>query len=174
MFPFRLNIFGLSLHLILRSYALPSSGDGNDLQFPRPRDLDLIQSTPLETLSLKTPPRVLTLNERPLDFLEEEQRAAPNSDEVVSDEAGYSVFRRKEEPHHILPPSHSNSVFHVLFVCTSCSHGPRVDYGGSARRVRTPPLVTATSWFTAIPCEYSPGSVTVSLVLVSSRPPCAC
>ncbi|KAL0174822.1 hypothetical protein M9458_030790, partial [Cirrhinus mrigala] len=46
--------------------------DSDDMQFPR--DLDLIQSTPLEsTLSLKTPPRVLTLNERPLDFLEMEQ-----------------------------------------------------------------------------------------------------
>lgn len=59
------------------------AGDSNDPQFPRPRDLDLIQSTPLETLSLKTPPRVLTLNERPLDFLEEEQRAAPESEEVL-------------------------------------------------------------------------------------------
>ncbi|XP_044059343.1 mitochondrial fission factor homolog B isoform X2 [Siniperca chuatsi] len=59
------------------------SGDSNDPQFPRPRDLDLIQSTPLETLSLKTPPRVLTLNERPLDFMEEEQRAAPDSEEVL-------------------------------------------------------------------------------------------
>ncbi|KAM7413346.1 hypothetical protein PAMA_020640 [Pampus argenteus] len=59
------------------------TGDSNDPQFPRPRDLDLIQSTPLETLSLKTPPRVLTLSERPLDFMEEEQRAAPESEEVV-------------------------------------------------------------------------------------------
>ncbi|XP_034166796.2 mitochondrial fission factor homolog B isoform X3 [Pangasianodon hypophthalmus] len=49
------------------------TGDHEDTQFSRPRDLDLIQSTPLETLSLKTPPRVLTLNERPLDFLEMEQ-----------------------------------------------------------------------------------------------------
>ena len=63
------------------------SGGPNDMQFPRPRDLDLIQSTPLEALSLKTPPRVLTLNERPLDFLEEDQRATPDSEEVVSDEA---------------------------------------------------------------------------------------
>ncbi|CAK6965226.1 mitochondrial fission factor homolog B isoform X2 [Scomber scombrus] len=59
------------------------SGDSNDPQFTRPRDLDLIQSTPLETLSLKTPPRVLTLSERPLDFMEEEQRTAPESDEVL-------------------------------------------------------------------------------------------
>ncbi|XP_049922296.1 mitochondrial fission factor homolog B isoform X2 [Epinephelus moara] len=58
------------------------AGDSNDPQFQRPRDLDLIQSTPLETLSLKTPPRVLTLSDRPLDFLEEDQRAAPDSEEV--------------------------------------------------------------------------------------------
>ncbi|XP_022048281.1 mitochondrial fission factor homolog B isoform X2 [Acanthochromis polyacanthus] len=59
------------------------AGESNDTQFSRPRDLDLIQSTPLEALSLKTPPRVLTLNERPLDFLEEEQRAAPDSEEML-------------------------------------------------------------------------------------------
>ncbi|XP_071772473.1 mitochondrial fission factor homolog B isoform X2 [Centroberyx gerrardi] len=53
------------------------AGDSSDHQFTRPRDLDLIQSTPLEALSLKTPPRVLTLNERPLDFLEVERSAAP-------------------------------------------------------------------------------------------------
>lgn len=64
------------------------AGDSNDPQFPRPRDLDLIQSTPLETLSLKTPPRVLTLSDRPLDFLEEEQqRAAPDSEEVLRPQA---------------------------------------------------------------------------------------
>ncbi|CAJ1065708.1 mitochondrial fission factor homolog B isoform X2 [Xyrichtys novacula] len=57
------------------------AGDNNDLQFPRPRDLDLIQSTPLDHLSLKTPPRVLTLSERPLDFAEEEQRSAQDSEE---------------------------------------------------------------------------------------------
>ncbi|XP_030632522.1 mitochondrial fission factor homolog B [Chanos chanos] len=49
------------------------AGDSDDIQFSRPRDLDLIQSTPLESLALKTPPRVLTLNERPLDFMEMEQ-----------------------------------------------------------------------------------------------------
>ncbi|XP_069581006.1 mitochondrial fission factor homolog B isoform X1 [Brachyistius frenatus] len=57
------------------------TGDSDDSQFSRPRDLDLIQSTPLEALALKTPPRVLTLNERPLDFMEEEQRVAPDSEE---------------------------------------------------------------------------------------------
>ncbi|XP_040902730.1 mitochondrial fission factor homolog B isoform X3 [Toxotes jaculatrix] len=59
------------------------AGDSSDPQFARPRDLDLIQSTPLETLSLKTPPRVLTLSEQPLDFLEEEQRVAPDTEEML-------------------------------------------------------------------------------------------
>ncbi|XP_029373115.1 mitochondrial fission factor homolog B isoform X4 [Echeneis naucrates] len=59
------------------------AGDSNDPQFSRPRDLDLIQATPLETLSLKTPPRVLTLTDRPLDFLEEEQRATSDTVEVL-------------------------------------------------------------------------------------------
>ncbi|MBN3296716.1 MFF factor, partial [Amia calva] len=51
------------------------TGDNEDAQYSRPRDLDLIQSTPLESLALKTPPRVLTLNDRPLDFLEMERSA---------------------------------------------------------------------------------------------------
>lgn len=58
-------------------------GDGDDMQFHR--DLDLIQSTPLEsTLSLKTPPRVLTLNEQPFDFMEMEQASSASqpSEEV--------------------------------------------------------------------------------------------
>lgn len=63
------------------------AGDSNDPQFPRPRDLDLIQSTPLDTLSLKTPPRVLTLSDRPLDFMEEEQRAAPDSEDILRPQA---------------------------------------------------------------------------------------
>ncbi|XP_035011145.1 mitochondrial fission factor homolog B isoform X1 [Hippoglossus stenolepis] len=59
------------------------SGDSSDSQYSRPRDLDLIQSTPLEALSLKTPPRVLTLNDRPLDFMEEEQRGALDNEELL-------------------------------------------------------------------------------------------
>ncbi|XP_054884629.1 mitochondrial fission factor homolog B isoform X3 [Poeciliopsis prolifica] len=59
------------------------AGDAADSHFSRPRDLDLIQSTPLETLALKTPPRVLTLSDRPLDFLEEEHQTAPDTEEVM-------------------------------------------------------------------------------------------
>ncbi|XP_059850647.1 mitochondrial fission factor homolog B isoform X5 [Hypanus sabinus] len=46
------------------------AGDHNS---SRPRDLDLMTSTPTEPLALKTPPRVLTLNEQPLDFLDLER-----------------------------------------------------------------------------------------------------
>lgn len=96
-------MLGLIQYFSLEFLLSSSAGDGNDLQFPRPRDLDLIQSTPLESLSLKTPPRVLTLNERPLDFLEEEQqqqqqRAAPNTDEVVSDSLSH-CSSLKPQPH---------------------------------------------------------------------------
>ncbi|XP_051874717.1 mitochondrial fission factor homolog B isoform X6 [Pristis pectinata] len=50
------------------------AGDHNN---SRPRDLDLMTSTPTEPLALKTPPRVLTLNEQPLDFLDLEQPIVP-------------------------------------------------------------------------------------------------
>ncbi|XP_048017275.1 LOW QUALITY PROTEIN: mitochondrial fission factor homolog B [Megalobrama amblycephala] len=59
------------------------AGDGDNMQFHR--DLDLIQSTPLEsTLSLKTPPRVLTLNEQPFRLMEMEQASSASqpSEEV--------------------------------------------------------------------------------------------
>ncbi|KAM6152243.1 mitochondrial fission factor isoform 3-T3 [Erethizon dorsatum] len=49
------------------------AGNNEDVSFSRPADLDLIQSTPLKPLALKTPPRVLTLSERPLDFLDLER-----------------------------------------------------------------------------------------------------
>ncbi|TRY68186.1 hypothetical protein DNTS_006981 [Danionella cerebrum] len=51
------------------------AGNEDDNHFGRPRDLDLIQSTPLDTFELKTPPRVLTLNDQALD-LQEAQTAA--------------------------------------------------------------------------------------------------
>ncbi|KAL6468302.1 hypothetical protein MHYP_G00239790 [Metynnis hypsauchen] len=53
------------------------AGDGNDAHCSRPRDLDLIQSTPMESVELKAPPQVLTLKDQPLDFLEPEQARGP-------------------------------------------------------------------------------------------------
>ncbi|XP_033620556.1 mitochondrial fission factor isoform X19 [Fukomys damarensis] len=60
------------------------AGNNEDISFSRPADLDLIQSTPLKPLALKTPPRVLTLSERPLDFLDlERPPATPQNDEQI-------------------------------------------------------------------------------------------
>lgn len=58
------------------------TGNNEDISFSRPADLDLIQSTPFKPLALKTPPRVLTLSERPLDFLDlERPLPTPQSEE---------------------------------------------------------------------------------------------
>ncbi|XP_061682542.1 mitochondrial fission factor homolog B isoform X4 [Syngnathoides biaculeatus] len=85
------------------------SGDSDDNQFSRPRDLDLIQSTPLEALSLKTPPRVLTLSERPLDFLEEDHRAAPESEATLRPQ-GRS--RRERSASENAAVRHSSQLMH--------------------------------------------------------------
>ncbi|XP_056420494.1 mitochondrial fission factor isoform X2 [Hyla sarda] len=60
------------------------TGQNEESSFSRPADLDLIQATPFEPLALKTPPRVLTLSERPLDFLDLERPTpvTPQNDEV--------------------------------------------------------------------------------------------
>ncbi|XP_006861966.1 PREDICTED: mitochondrial fission factor isoform X2 [Chrysochloris asiatica] len=59
------------------------AGNNEDIPFSRPPDLDLIQSTPLKPLALKTPPRVLTLSERPLDFLDlERPLPTPQNEEI--------------------------------------------------------------------------------------------
>ncbi|XP_073421274.1 mitochondrial fission factor isoform X1 [Dendrobates tinctorius] len=62
------------------------AGQNEEASFSRPADLDLIQTTPFEPLALKTPPRVLTLSERPLDFLDLERPTpvTPQNDEVRS------------------------------------------------------------------------------------------
>lgn len=60
------------------------TGNNEDISFSRPADLDLIQSTPFKPLALKTPPRVLTLSERPLDFLDlERPPQTPQSEEQI-------------------------------------------------------------------------------------------
>ncbi|XP_006496621.1 mitochondrial fission factor isoform X11 [Mus musculus] len=69
------------------------TGNNEDISFSRPADLDLIQSTPFKPLALKTPPRVLTLSERPLDFLDLE-RPLPTPQ---SEEQSRAVGRLKRE-----------------------------------------------------------------------------
>ncbi|XP_056276698.1 mitochondrial fission factor homolog A [Pseudoliparis swirei] len=59
------------------------AGDDGDLECSRPRDLDLIQSVPaMDLLSMKAPPRILTLSEQPLDSLEMEQTATSQSNPI--------------------------------------------------------------------------------------------
>uniref|UniRef100_A0A8D0L2P9 Mitochondrial fission factor n=1 Tax=Sphenodon punctatus TaxID=8508 RepID=A0A8D0L2P9_SPHPU len=60
------------------------AGNSEDIPFSRPPDFDLLQSTPFKPLSLKTPPRVISLSERPLDFLDLERPPThtPQSEEV--------------------------------------------------------------------------------------------
>ncbi|XP_020796068.1 mitochondrial fission factor homolog B isoform X1 [Boleophthalmus pectinirostris] len=79
------------------------TGDSGKKTFPGTRDLDLIQSTPFDTLSLKTPPRVLTLSDRPLDFLEDEQRAAPDTDDTMRPQARMRRERSASENISIRP-----------------------------------------------------------------------
>ncbi|KAE8604750.1 hypothetical protein XENTR_v10014816 [Xenopus tropicalis] len=69
------------------------AGHNEESPFSRPSDLDFIPGTNIETLALKTPPRVLTLSERPLDFLDLEGStpATPHNEEVRS-----SVHLKKE------------------------------------------------------------------------------
>ncbi|XP_075871126.1 mitochondrial fission factor homolog B isoform X4 [Nelusetta ayraudi] len=108
------------------------AGDGNDLQFPRPRDLDLIQSTPLEALSLKTPPRVLTLNERPLDFLEEEQqqqqqqRGALTTDEVLRPQVR---LRRERSASENAAARHGAQLAHSDSTLALATYEPTLDGG---------------------------------------------
>ena len=59
------------------------AGNNEDIPFSRPADLDLIQSTPFKPLALKTPPRVLTLSERPLDFLDLERPAPTRQNDEI-------------------------------------------------------------------------------------------
>ncbi|XP_071293639.1 mitochondrial fission factor isoform X4 [Agelaius tricolor] len=60
------------------------AGNSEDIPFSRPADLDILQSTPFKPLALKTPPRVISLSDRPLDFLDLEKPAqqTPQSEEV--------------------------------------------------------------------------------------------
>ncbi|XP_054838772.1 mitochondrial fission factor isoform X3 [Eublepharis macularius] len=62
------------------------AGNSEDIPLSRPPDLDLLQSTPFKPLSLKTPPRVISLSERPLDFLDLERAPSqtPQNEEVRS------------------------------------------------------------------------------------------
>ncbi|XP_041897683.1 mitochondrial fission factor isoform X5 [Corvus kubaryi] len=62
------------------------AGNSEDIPFSRPADLDILQSTPFKPLALKTPPRVISLSDQPLDFLDLEKppQQTPQTEEVRS------------------------------------------------------------------------------------------
>ncbi|NWH69629.1 MFF factor, partial [Piaya cayana] len=60
------------------------AGNSEDIPLSRPPDLDLLPSTPFKPLALKTPPRVISLSDRPLDFLDLEKpvQQTPQNEEA--------------------------------------------------------------------------------------------
>ncbi|NXU58253.1 MFF factor, partial [Turnix velox] len=60
------------------------AGNSEDIPLSRPPDLDLLQSTSIKPLALKTPPRVISLSDRPLDFLDLEKppQQTPQNEEA--------------------------------------------------------------------------------------------
>ncbi|XP_051966763.1 mitochondrial fission factor homolog B-like isoform X3 [Xyrauchen texanus] len=105
------------------------AGDSDDSQFSRPRDLDLIQSTPIAaTLSLKTPPRVLTLNEHPLDFLEMEQSISTSQNiEEVSTQSKPRRERSVSENigvHHNEQLARNDSMYALATLDSTLDGGP--------------------------------------------------
>ncbi|NXS58782.1 MFF factor, partial [Brachypteracias leptosomus] len=60
------------------------AGNSEDIPLTRPPDLDLLQSTSFKPLALKTPPRVISLSDRPLDFLDLEKppQQTPQTEEA--------------------------------------------------------------------------------------------
>ncbi|XP_053293408.1 mitochondrial fission factor homolog A isoform X1 [Pleuronectes platessa] len=73
------------------------AGDNDDPRYSRPRDLDLIQSIPpVDLLSMKTPPRVLTLTEQSLDSMETEQTASSQSTPSQTSQGRIHARSRRE------------------------------------------------------------------------------
>ncbi|XP_070610129.1 mitochondrial fission factor-like [Erythrolamprus reginae] len=68
-------------------------GNSEDIPLSRPSDLDLLQSTLFKSLSLKTPPHVISLSDHPLDFLDLQRPPShnPQNEEI------WSVGRLKRE-----------------------------------------------------------------------------
>ncbi|XP_042558951.1 mitochondrial fission factor homolog A isoform X2 [Clupea harengus] len=105
------------------------AGESGDSLYSRPRDLDLIQSTPVESVALMAPPRVLTLTDQPLDFLERDPSSAAQP--------------REEAPSH----TRSRRERCVSETAVIRHHGPPIKHEAmspsSAPPVRLcPPLVT--------------------------------
>ncbi|KAL2097944.1 hypothetical protein ACEWY4_007151 [Coilia grayii] len=83
--PVQLHEVPLTTAMMQVPERIVVAGESGDPRYSRPRDLDLIQSTPEESVVLMAPPQVLTLNEQPLDFLEPDPSStAPQNEETPS------------------------------------------------------------------------------------------
>ncbi|XP_023820599.1 mitochondrial fission factor homolog A [Oryzias latipes] len=98
------------------------AGDDGDLTFPRPRDLDLIQSVPpADLLNMKAPPNVLTLTEQPLDSLETDQTA--NAQRNSSNATSLHARARRERSDNV-SSRHGNQISRGDVSVTSSPHAP--------------------------------------------------
>ncbi|XP_060762472.1 mitochondrial fission factor homolog A isoform X1 [Neoarius graeffei] len=75
--PFPEESHSTMMHVPDRLVVAVAPGDETNPHFSRSRDFDLIQSIAVESVELKAPPQVLTLQEQPLGFLEPEQQPEP-------------------------------------------------------------------------------------------------
>ncbi|XP_024119370.1 mitochondrial fission factor homolog A isoform X1 [Oryzias melastigma] len=99
------------------------AGDDGDLTFPHPRDLDLIQSVPpVDLLSMKAPPHVLTLTEQPLDSLETDQTA--NTQRNSSNVQTSVHARARRERSDNVSSRHSNQMSRGDVCVTPSPHAP--------------------------------------------------
>ncbi|XP_017351546.1 mitochondrial fission factor homolog A isoform X1 [Ictalurus punctatus] len=110
------------------------AGDEADLHFSRPRELDLIQSIPVESVELKAPPHVLTLQDQPLDFLEPEQHPEPS--QLKGEIRSHTRSRREHRSGESSGARHNGQIVKYDAVSPSPSAPVRV----------CPPLVSPEDW----------------------------
>ncbi|XP_068557538.1 mitochondrial fission factor homolog A-like [Cebidichthys violaceus] len=102
------------------------AGDDGDPQFSRPRDLDLIQSVPpMDLLSMKAPPRILTLSEQPLDSLETEQTATSQSNPIHAAQF-HARSRRERSASENMSARHSGQIVRSDISVTPSPSAPPV------------------------------------------------
>lgn len=101
------------------------AGDDGDPRFPRPRDLDLIQSVPpADLLNMKAPPRILTLSEQPLDSLETDPASAQSNPGQVAH--FHARSRRERSVSENMSGRHSSQMSRVDISVTPSPSAPPV------------------------------------------------
>ncbi|KAF5902922.1 mitochondrial fission factor A-like isoform X1 [Clarias magur] len=128
------------------------AGDEAAPHFSVPRELDLIQSIPMESVELKPPPHVLTLQDQPLEFLEPEPQ--PEAAQVKEQPRIQVRSRREHYAGEISGVSHNGQIVKYNAVSPSPSAPVRV----------CPPLVSPEDW----PSMGTVGGV-LSYVQLSTR-----